>query len=90
MEIKFVEAAPGNEVNALSDSKYPEGFYISNDQLWLKDKVGVVNFIWSGLQSYLNSPLEPAKDAERGDTISEHFLLKVLAIAKEPALIKDI
>jgi len=80
-----------NEAKVLSTIKYTEGFYIINDQLWLKDKGNVVNFIWSGLQGYFSQNIYANDETpERGDTISEEFLLKVLAIAKEPALIKEI
>ena len=84
---------PGNETSALSSVNYGEGFYIINDQLWLKDNGGLISFIWSDIQSYFSEPIEngsKTKEPERGDTISEEFLLKVLAVAKEPSLIKDI
>ena len=82
----IMDVAEANEVNLLSDSKYREGFYVINDQIWLKDKTGLVAFIWSNLQSYFNeniyltefSPeLEVQSEPQRGDTISEEFLLKV-------------
>jgi len=96
MKITVIKAIKSTqEVEQLSRNIYGEGFYIVNDQLWLKDTRDNVNFIWSGIQGYFHADIysEEAletKTYERGDTISEEFLLKVLAIAKEPALIKEI
>jgi len=93
MEIRVLYGVtPASEVHELVT--YPFGFYIINDTLWLKDKSGIVTFIWSEIGKYIDIPDEDEKEfttlEERGDTISEEFLLKVLAIAKEPSLIKDI
>jgi len=91
MVVTFVEAEAGSEVMEISQKHYPEGFYLANDQLWLKDKTGVVAFIWSSVQSYFSSPInEVEQTPERGDTISEEFLLKVLAVAKQPDLITEL
>lgn len=89
MVIKQIETPEAGEVTELSNANYPEGFYLSNDQLWIKDKNGVVSFIWSNVRDYFTNPVDAiAPEPQRGDTISEEFLLKVLAVAKQPDLIK--
>jgi len=62
----------------------------------MKDQNGMFTFIWSGISSNFSRDIQDIGEsseyieAERGDTISEEFLLKVLAIAKQPDLIKDV
>ena len=94
MKFEILSDIPSaTEVIALESDNYPEGFYVINNTLWIKDKNGTVTFIWSSVQDYFTEPVEPTKKEstpERGDTISEEFLLKVLAIAKQPDLIKEI
>jgi hypothetical protein len=67
------------------------GFYIINDTLWLVDDSMLVSSLFIGISTVLNIYNRKANQnfSER-NSISEDFLLKVLAVAKEPTLIKDI
>ena len=92
MVINEIELSPGTEHEKLVD--YEEGFYLVNDNLYIVSTELIVTMIWSSVSGYLGNVPEsselPKLTPQREDTISEDFLLKVLAIAKEPALIKDI
>jgi len=93
LSIKRINNPKGvNGIDLIEEISPSPGVYIVDDDLYLKPYNGTSLWLFGGISAYLGdvSSSKSQEGGERGDTISEDFLLKVLAVAKDPSLIKDL